>query len=75
MCAWGVDAVLVGEALVKSPDIGAHVRELAGVPRSAPGGNKPIIAELELRYRDLRAVAGLSLTIYARAAAASFTRA
>ncbi|MBK9940785.1 MAG: indole-3-glycerol phosphate synthase TrpC [Kouleothrix sp.] len=33
VCAWGVDAVLVGEALVKSPDIGAHVRELAGVPR------------------------------------------
>lgn len=39
--------------------------------------NEPIIeiADLELRYRDLRAVAGLSLTIYARAAAASFTRA
>ncbi|MFN8569431.1 MAG: ATP-binding cassette domain-containing protein [Kouleothrix sp.] len=30
--------------------------------------NEPIIeiADLELRYRDLRAVAGLSLTIYAR---------
>ena len=31
---WGADAILVGEALVKSADIGAHVRELAGVARS-----------------------------------------
>ena len=31
--AWGADAILVGEALVRSPDIGAHVRELAGVAR------------------------------------------
>lgn len=30
---WGADAILVGEALVKSADIGAHVRELAGVER------------------------------------------
>ena len=29
--AWGVDAVLVGEALVTAPDIAARVRELAGV--------------------------------------------
>ena len=28
--AWGADAVLVGEALVTAPDIGARVRELAG---------------------------------------------
>lgn len=28
---WGADAVLVGEALVTAPDIGARVRELAGV--------------------------------------------
>lgn len=27
---WGVDAILVGEALVTAPDIGARVRELAG---------------------------------------------
>ncbi|HNP71954.1 MAG TPA: indole-3-glycerol phosphate synthase TrpC [Kouleothrix sp.] len=31
---WGADAILVGEALVKSADIGAHVRELAGMARS-----------------------------------------
>lgn len=31
--AWGADAILVGEALVRSPDIGAHVRELASVAR------------------------------------------
>lgn len=30
---WGADAVLVGEALVSSPDTAAHVRELAGVAR------------------------------------------
>jgi indole-3-glycerol phosphate synthase len=29
----GVDAVLVGEALVTAPDLGAQVRELSGVPR------------------------------------------
>jgi indole-3-glycerol phosphate synthase len=28
--AWGADAVLVGEALVSSPDVAARVRELAG---------------------------------------------
>ena len=30
----GVDAVLVGEALMRADDIGAQVRELSGVPRS-----------------------------------------
>lgn len=30
---WGADAVLVGEALVREADIGARVRDLAGVPR------------------------------------------
>ena len=30
---WGADAILVGEALVKSADIGAHVRDLASVAR------------------------------------------
>jgi indole-3-glycerol phosphate synthase len=34
----GVDAVLVGEALVTAPDIGARVRELAGVPRGRERG-------------------------------------
>jgi len=34
----GVDAVLVGEALVTAPDIGARVRELAVVPRSRERG-------------------------------------
>jgi indole-3-glycerol phosphate synthase len=34
----GVDAVLVGEALVTAPDIGARVRELAGVSRSRERG-------------------------------------
>jgi indole-3-glycerol phosphate synthase len=34
----GVDAVLVGEALVTAPDIGARVRELANVPRSRERG-------------------------------------
>jgi indole-3-glycerol phosphate synthase len=28
---WGVDAVLVGEALVTAPDVAGRVRELAGV--------------------------------------------
>jgi indole-3-glycerol phosphate synthase len=28
--AWGVDAVLVGEALVTAPDVAGRVRELAG---------------------------------------------
>jgi indole-3-glycerol phosphate synthase len=28
---WGADAILVGEALVTAPDIGARVRELAGM--------------------------------------------
>jgi indole-3-glycerol phosphate synthase len=28
----GIDAILVGEALITAPDIGAKVRELAGVP-------------------------------------------
>jgi indole-3-glycerol phosphate synthase len=30
LAAWGVDAILVGEALVTAPDIGAKVRELSG---------------------------------------------
>jgi indole-3-glycerol phosphate synthase len=30
----GVDAILVGEALVTAPDVGAKVRELAGLPQS-----------------------------------------
>lgn len=30
---WGADAILVGEALVRSADIAAHVRELSNVPR------------------------------------------
>lgn len=34
----GVDAVLVGEALVTAPDIGARVRELAGVSRGRERG-------------------------------------
>ena len=35
LAAIGVDAILVGEALVTAPDIGAKVRELAGM---GPGG-------------------------------------
>jgi indole-3-glycerol phosphate synthase len=35
--ALGVDAVLVGEALVTAPDIAGRVRELAG--RDVPGGD------------------------------------
>ncbi len=31
VAVWGVDAALVGEGLVKSGDVGARVRELAGV--------------------------------------------
>ena len=30
----GVDTILVGEALVTASDVGAKVRELAGLPRS-----------------------------------------
>jgi len=30
MKAWGVNAVLVGEALVAAPDIAAKMRELIG---------------------------------------------
>lgn len=35
----GVDAVLVGEALVTAPDIGAKVRELSSVPLVAAAGH------------------------------------
>ena len=39
LAEWGVDAVLVGEGLVKSPDVGAKVRELAGLtPASSHTG-------------------------------------
>jgi indole-3-glycerol phosphate synthase len=40
LAAVGVDAVLVGEALITAPDIGAKVRELSGVAiaREAAGG-------------------------------------
>ncbi len=31
VAAWGADAILVGEALVTAPDIGAKVRELSGL--------------------------------------------
>ncbi|MEE9249472.1 MAG: indole-3-glycerol phosphate synthase TrpC [Dehalococcoidia bacterium] len=31
LAGWGVDAVLVGEGLLKAPDVGAKVRELAGL--------------------------------------------
>jgi indole-3-glycerol phosphate synthase len=34
LAAVGVDAVLVGEALITAPDIGAKVRELSGVAAS-----------------------------------------
>jgi len=30
LAAWGVDAALVGEALMRAGDIGARVRELLG---------------------------------------------
>jgi indole-3-glycerol phosphate synthase len=33
MAAAGVDAILVGESIVKSPDIGAQIRTLSGVQR------------------------------------------
>ncbi len=29
VCAWGADAILVGEAIVTAPDVGAKVRELS----------------------------------------------
>ena len=39
LAGWGVDAVLVGEGLVKAPDVGAKVRELAGLtPASSHTG-------------------------------------
>jgi indole-3-glycerol phosphate synthase len=37
LAAAGVDAVLVGEALITAPDIGAKVRELSGVPIAGGG--------------------------------------
>ena len=37
--AWNADAILVGEAIVTAPDIGAKVRELSSKPgEPAPGG-------------------------------------
>ncbi|MEP7358860.1 MAG: indole-3-glycerol phosphate synthase TrpC, partial [Anaerolineales bacterium] len=36
LAAAGVQAVLVGEALITAPDIGAKVRELSGVPLARP---------------------------------------
>ena len=43
MAAAGASAVLVGEGLLKAPDIGAHVRAFSGVPRRKPGGgSKPL---------------------------------
>ena len=39
MKKWDVDAVLVGEALVTAPDVGAKVKELAGVVKAGVAGD------------------------------------
>ena len=41
----GIDAVLVGEALMRAEDMGARVRELADVERFKVQGTKHLVQE------------------------------
>jgi indole-3-glycerol phosphate synthase/phosphoribosylanthranilate isomerase len=46
LAATGVDAMLVGESLVCAPDVGKHIRQLLGAPRTTNHGTRVKICGL-----------------------------